>query len=379
MSSYRIISTDNHVFEPPDLWLSRIEPKYKDRAPRVVHHDDGSDWWYCDGKLIPGTGVGFGGSQTGERFKEGRGANLTFEDSIDNVRPGGYIPEEHVKDLDIDGIDASINYPTVGLQLFKEPDTELLNSIFVTYNDWLAEFCSAAPSRIHGIGMINVDNVQVGVKEMERCAKMGLAGGMITVRPPIGRKYNSPEYEPLWAAAQDLEMPLGLHLDTNRLGSGEADGSDPTDQDPINRGVNCDHYVRNAIAEIILAGVFERYPKLHVGAVEYEVSWAAHFLERLDYLYTDRTAELVPNRFKNGMLPSDFFHSNVFIGFQEDGLGIRLRDIIGVNSLTWGSDYPHHESTFPRSREILEKILADCTEEEKVKIVSGNAARIYKI
>jgi predicted TIM-barrel fold metal-dependent hydrolase len=79
------------------------------------------------------------------------------------------------------------------------------------------------------------------------------------------------------------------------------------------------------------------------------------------------------------MLPSDFFHRNVFLGFQEDGLGIRLRDVIGVDNITWGSDYPHQESTFPRTQEILGEILADCTEEEKAKIAGGNAARIYSI
>ena len=69
----------------------------------------------------------------------------------------------------------------------------------------------------------------------------------------------------------------------------------------------------------------------------------------------------------------------MFLGFQEDGLGIRLRDVIGVDSLTWGSDYPHHESTFPRSRQILEEILVDCTEKEKAKIAGGNAARVYNL
>ena len=378
MPGYRIVSTDTHIFEPPDLWLSRIEPKFQDRAPRIVRQEDGTDWWVCDGHIVPSTGVGFGGGQTGERFKEGAGANLTFAGLFENVRPGGYIPEEQLKDMDIDGVDASISYPTVGLQMFKEPDSELLTAIFRSYNDWLAEFCSVAPKRLRGIAMINIDDVKVGVKELERCAKLGFIGAMITVRPPEGRRYNSPEYEPLWAAAQDLQMPLGLHLDTNRLGSGEGDGSRSYDDGTFSRGINGDYHVRMALSEMIMTGVFERYPKLYVGAVEYEVSWAANFLERMDYTYTQRAHEFFA-RFKSDMLPSDFFHRNVFIGFQEDALGIRLRDIIGVDNLAWGSDYPHHESTFPRSREILEEILADCTEDEKAKIAGGNAARIYNL
>ena len=111
-----------------------------------------------------------------------------------------------------------------------------------------------------------------------------------------------------------------------------------------------------------------------------ELSWAPHFLDRLDYNYTQRFQDnLEGYRFKGDALPSDFFHSNVFLGFQEDALGIRDRHIIGVDQLQWGGDYPHEESTFPRSRQIIEEILADCTEEEKAKIAGGNAARVYNL
>ena len=113
--------------------------------------------------------------------------------------------------------------------------------------------------------------------------------------------------------------------------------------------------------------------------MEHELSWVPHFLERLDYTYSQRASGMSGHRFKEDLLPSDYFHRNVFLGFQEDALGIRLRDIIGVDNLQWGSDYPHQESTFPRSREILEEILADCTEEEKGKIAGGNHARVYNI
>jgi predicted TIM-barrel fold metal-dependent hydrolase len=372
MAGYRVISSDNHVMEPPDLWQSRIEPKFRERAPHTVREDDG-DWWYCDGLKIT-TGFGFGGAQTGRRFEEP--GELTTGDVFENVRPGGYIPEEQIKDMDLDGVDVSILYPTLGLQLFKVPDGELLTAIFRTYNDWLAEFCQTSPKRLTGIAMVNVDDVQVGVQELERCRKLGFVGAMITVYPPEQRRYDSPEYEPLWAAAQDLRMPLGLHAATNRFGSGEGDR---TSTNRFAVTINFDHYVRMSLTDMIFSGVFERYPNLQIGAVEHEISWAAHFLDRIDYNYNQRARGITGYRFKDNMLPSDFFHRNVFLGFQEDPLGIRLRDIIGVDSLMWGSDYPHHESTFPRSREILEEILAECTEEEKAKIAGGNAARVYNL
>ena len=132
-----------------------------------------------------------------------------------------------------------------------------------------------------------------------------------------------------------------------------------------------------SLGHIIFMGVFERYPKLSVGSIELELSWAPHFLDRMDYTYTQRVPLDSWHRFQEDMLPSDYFRRNVFLGFQEDALGIRDRHIIGVDTLLWGSDYPHFESTFPKSQEILKEILVDCTEEEKAKIAGGNAARVY--
>ena len=376
MGDYRIISADNHVFEPGDLWTTRAESKFKDRVPKIIREGDG-DWWYCDNHRVLSMGAG---SQTGMRFEEPE--NLALELTQDNVRPGGYIPEEHIKDMDIDGVDVSIVYPTVSLLLYTVPDSALLTEISRTYNDWLAEFCKAIPKRLKGIAMINVDDVQQAVKELERCHKMGLAGGLITVYPPEERPYHLPEYEPLWSAAEALGMPLGLHIATNRPSPGQEFGM--TEEKVRVRPsfiCNADHWVRMSLGDMIFSGVFERHPNLQIGSVEMELSWIPHFLDRLDYTYTQRAQAALKGaiRFKEDTLPSEFFHRNVFCGFQEDALGIRMRDIIGVDNLQWGSDYPHIESTFPRSRQIIDEVLADCTEAEKAQIAGGNAARVYHL
>ena len=212
---------------------------------------------------------------------------------------------------------------------------------------------------------------------------------MIPVFPPLypheGLRYSAPDYEPLWAAAQDLDMPIHLHILTNRRSFDEA-VHDPNSLVAAAGGdlslafLSCHaHWPSMSLGDIIFSGVFERYPKLRVGVVEFELSWIPHFLDRIDYTFTQRTVlESDKQLLGEGMLPSDYFHQNVFAGFQEDALGIRDREIIGVDS-AWGSDYPHAESTFPRSRQILEEILKDCTEDEKAKIVGGNAARIYHL
>ena len=379
MSKCRVVSTDSHITEPQDLWTSRIEPKYRDRCPRLMTNAPGyeshgaGEVWVCDGR---GGNTPAQGAQAGVRFEDPE--KLKFMDTFERMRPGGYIPEEHVKDMDLDGVDFGIVYPSCGLRLYGTvPDGDLLDAVIRVYNDFATEFCSAYPKRLGAIAMINLDDVQLGVREMERCRKMGALGAMITVYPPEGRRYNSPEYDAVWAAGQDLEMPIGLHLATDRWGAGESFQTEDTAR--IANTINSDHAVRMSLCDIIFAGVFERYPKLQMGAIEHELSWVPHLLDRMDYNYTQRSRGRSGYQFKNDMMPSDFFHRNLFVGFQEDGLGIRLRDIIGVDNLTWGSDYPHQESTFPKTQEILDEILADCTEEERSKIVGGNAARIYKI
>jgi predicted TIM-barrel fold metal-dependent hydrolase len=372
MANYRVISSDNHVFEPPDLWSSRAKPAFRDRVPQLVREYDG-DWWFCDGHRCVGMA---GGAQTGMRFEAPE--QLVRTTTFDNIRLGGYIPEEHLKDMDADGVDVSVVYPTVGLLLYSVPDSTLLSEIFRAYNDWLAEFCAAAPKRLKGIAMINVDDVAEGVGELERCARMGLAGGMITVYPQEGRGYDNPLYERLWAAAQDLDIPLAMHIATNRPGPGQDFSLEDRNRVRNSFLANADHWVRMSLGDMIFSGVFERYPKLQIGAVEHELSWIPHFLDRIDYTYTQRVQE-ERYRFKEAMLPSDYFHRNVFAGFQEDVMGIRDRHIIGVDNLLWGSDYPHVESTFPRTRQIIDEILKDCTDEEKVKIAGGNAARIYHL
>ena len=280
MSGYRIVSSDSHVFEPADLWTSRMSPRFKDRAPRIVRMDDGGDYWYCGHQMLVDAASTAGG-EAGLRFTNPE--TMTTVGTVEEGRLGGWIPDEHVKDMDLDGIDVGIIYPTAGDNVYRIQDAELLDDVCRAYNDWIAEFCIGYPKRLKGIAMLNLDEVSVGVKELERCAKMGLAGALITVYPPENRGYDLPCYEPLWAAAQDLGMPLGMHLVTNRPDSHSyLMSTDPS------WSTNADHWVRRSLGQMLFSGVFQRYPKLRVGAVEMEAAWSIHFLQAMDYTYTQR-------------------------------------------------------------------------------------------
>lgn len=215
MTEHTLISSDSHVVEPPDLWTSRIAPQFRDRAPRLVKEDT-CDRWYVDHHLNAGSyGVLV---DAGKRFDAPE--TINFEGRFEDVPVGGYDPHAHVRDMAVDGVDVDILYPSVGLRLLRIPDSVLLSAICRAYNDWLGEFCAADPRHLKGIAMVNVDDVQDGIAELQRAAKAGLAGAMISVYPTEDRQYDQPIYDPFWAAAQDLDLPLSLHVATNRPGRG---------------------------------------------------------------------------------------------------------------------------------------------------------------
>src|SRR2546423_1608159 len=223
--------------------------------------------------------------------------------------------------------------------------------------------------------MINLDDVRDGIKELERAARLGLSGAMITEYPAEDRRYDQPEYEPFWAAAAALDLPLSLHTARRRQGKIRGAGTG-TLRDASSRATKA-FYPALSLCDLIFSGVFERHPALTVAIVEFELAWAPHVLAAMDYTYRERHEEAI-YRFKGDLRPSDFFRRNVVLSFQEDALGIRVRDAIGVGNIMWGSNYPHSESTFPRTRKILADILASEPEDEQAKIVGDNTARVYR-
>jgi predicted TIM-barrel fold metal-dependent hydrolase len=364
-----ILSSDSHVFEPPDLWQTRIDHAFRDRAPRMVRIDGADQIVVEADQVLSGIGLI---SNAGARFEapETISGNARFED----VHRGGYDPDQHLADMRLDGVAGEVLYPSQGLFYFRVADSALQAAIFRAYNDWLAEFCRTDPARLKGIAMVSLDDVPAAVAELERTARLGLAGAMITEYPLEDRRYDQPEYERFWAAAEALGLPLSLHTATRRQGKIRGAGA-KTLRDASSRATKA-FYPALSMCDMIFAGVFERYPKLTLAIVEFELSWAPHLLATMDYTYRERHEEAI-YRFEGDVRPSDFFHRNVVLSFQEDAVGIRLRDVIGTDNMMWGSDYPHSESTFPRSRKILAEILAGVPEDEQARIVGLNTARVY--
>src|SRR3984893_6561773 len=206
-----ILSSDSHVFEPPDLWQSRIDAAFRDRAPRI-QRIDGADQIVVEADQIL-SGIGLI-SNAGARFEAPE--TISGQGRLEDVHPGGYDPEQHLKDMELDGVAGEVLYPSQGLFYFRVADTALMSAIFRAYNDWIADFCRTDPARLKGIAMINLDDIQDGIKELERAARLGLAGAMITEYPQEDRRYDGSEYEPFWGAAAARQLQLSLHTGTRR-------------------------------------------------------------------------------------------------------------------------------------------------------------------
>ncbi|MBI3329310.1 MAG: amidohydrolase [Nitrospinae bacterium] len=377
MDAYQLISADSHIVEPPDMYVSRIEPKFRDRAPRMERHRTRTgrayDAWYIDGVRAGTVGSVI---QAGKRFEDP--SQIDFLGLWEDVRKAAYDPHAMLAELEMDGVWGACLQPSQGLFWYRLEDSELLSAICRVYNDWIADFCRPYPDRLKGIGCLNVDDVDEACQELERSAKLGLVGAFIPVYPLPDRPYRHPIYERLWWTAQDLDIPLLLHIATTRGGIPGCEFTMDINELTAVGLATSDHWVRSSLTALIFAGVFDRYPRLQVGSVEHETAWIPHWLRQMDLIYRERPTLTKGWRSRQGMLPSDYWHRNLFAEFMEDAVGIQLREIIWVDNLVWGNDFPHAESTWPKSREFLDRMFAGVSGEERRRIIRDNAARLFR-
>lgn len=372
-----MVSADSHLIEPPDLYAP-LHREWGDRAPVVRRGDDGNDWWWVDGQR---TNSFAAGSQTGRRFEDADA--LVLADAMDNVRSEVWSPERYVADNLADGVGASVLFGTQQLQHYAVRNTPLVSATCRVYNDWVADFAGAEPARLIGLACLNVDDPAEAAAELERAVGRGLRGGYVPVGLPRGGTYADPAYEVVWTAAESLDVPIALHIGTYRANPTREKavtiaGAQLDTPKPVQTAFStADLYVRNVIADMIFAGVLERHPRLRLVSCEHEIGWFAHFVERMDHTYTQRATR--GHRFSEGALPSDFVRRQVFVQFCEDPLAAATIHRVGVDNVLWGGDYPHSEGTYPRSRAMVDTLLASCDDDERRRVTVDNPVRLYRI
>jgi predicted TIM-barrel fold metal-dependent hydrolase len=376
MPAYKLISADSHIVEPPDMYASRIDPRFREHAPVMERRRTPAgreyDAWMLDGQQVGTLGAVM---QAGQRFEDP--SQIDFLGVWDDVRKGAYDADAMISENEEDGIWGSVLQPSQGLFWYRVPDSALLSEICRVYNDWIADFCKARPDRLKGIAMLNVDDVDDSCQELERVKRLGLVGAFIPVSPLADKPYRHPIYERLWWTAQDSKMPLLLHIGTPRGGvPGNEFTMNLSELTGAGRSTT-DYWVRYSLGAMLFAGVFDRYPGLKIGSVEHEASWIPHWLKQMDFTYLERPVFTKGWKSREGMLPSEYWKRNMFVEFMEDDLGVQLRERIGVENMLWGSDYPHAEATFPRSQQFLERMFAGVPEADLRKITSDNAAKMF--
>jgi predicted TIM-barrel fold metal-dependent hydrolase len=353
--------------EPADLWLERLPASLRDDAPRVLANEGRPGYSFHAPGLTPSPVAGaWASGKSGAELKE-----HLERAGYETARPSGWDPAERVKDQDVDGVLAEVLYGTLGMRLFPMVDGALQRSIFRAYNDWLGEFCSFDPTRLHGVALISLWDVDLGVEELERCAGMGCKGAMIWGCPPADRPYHSRLYDRLWAAAQDLGLPLSLHIVT---GMGEESHVDFSDA-PM-RYMRLIHEIQRSLSSLILGGVLERFPELVIVCAESDIGWLPHFMQRMDHANM-RFGAMMEQPLS--IEPSDYVRRQVRLTFMDDPVGAATYEQVGRSTYMWGSDFPHTDSTWPNSQKVIEKNFTGIPDDVASEILFDNAARLYHI
>jgi predicted TIM-barrel fold metal-dependent hydrolase len=368
---FKLVSSDSHVVEPPDLWTSRMDKAHRDRAPRLLSDEQG-DYFICEGSKRAGTRAGIGLVATRAKYEDPE-HDFGFEGRWSDVVEAAYEPDARIKELDREGIEAELMYTSFGLSMYTIRELEFQAACMRAFNDWLAEFCAASPKRLFGIAMIPTGPVEAAVAEMQRCAKLGLRGAMISITQEPGQSYNDPVYEPLWSAAEDTQMPLSLHVaastegfvTTHNIMADYSCGFTPT---------------MFTVAGMIFDGLFDRHRKLKVISVENDAAWPLGILERMDDRYEhDKIWAASGNFITSGRKPSEIFREHVACSFMRDRIAILSREIIGRENLMWGSDYPHFDGAWPDSAGDLASQFEGIPLDDQVRIGRTNAIKFYDL
>jgi uncharacterized protein len=299
--------------------------------------------------------------------KKGKELQEHMGQGYEASRRSGWDPSERISDQDVDGVTAEVLYTSIGLPLFGLRDRELQSACFRVFNDWLAEYCSANPRRLIGIGLISLADIPLAINELERCVTIGLRGAMIANAPV--EPYHSSIYYPFWDATSRLGVPLSLHIIT----TSKALSIDQFGTETFTIKLDWMHETQCSLALMILGGVFERFPKLRIVSTENDIGWIPYFLHHLDHSHEKGLAANLP------LKPSEYARRQLFATFQDDPCGVALYDMFGEDNFMWASDFPHSDSTWPHSHDVISRNFLSVPAGAKQKIVCGNAARLYDI
>lgn len=358
----RVISGDSHVMEPPDLWVKAIGAKHGDLTPRVFNVYKGRNGrFFWTGKQV-------------RKF-----AAIEKEQDSTGFKEAGYVPDKRVAFQDQAGVAAEVLYTTHMLLQYPSEYPEVLRDSAAVFNDWLAEFCSYAPNRLVGIATISMHDIAWATKELERVAKKGLKGAMINLGAPKGcPPFRRAAYDPFWARAAELGIPITLHAATGQ-------SPDPLHFETAEERECVSGAMLSLFAEImpvlsddfIYGGILDRHPTLKLVIGEFDLGWIPYFLFRIDSMRNGLAPYVDMPKLK--LKPSDYVRDRMWHGVINDPDSAYVIPQVGVNRVLWGSDFPHIRSIGLGAESHLKQLLGDLTLADQELIVGGNTAELYRI
>jgi predicted TIM-barrel fold metal-dependent hydrolase len=369
--SQALISVDDHVVEPPDLWTKRLPAAVRDRGPQVREGDDGTEAWWYDGQRYTTLALGAvaGMDYTDYNLEPTR---------YDQILPGCYKVKERLEDMDMDGILASMCFPTFsrfcGQTFLEAKDKDLALQCVQAYNDFQTdEWSGESGGRLIPLAILPLWDAELAAKELRRTVGKGAAAVAISENPAaLGLpSYYGEAWDPVFAVAQELDIPLCMHI-----GSGSKQvNTDAEDAPYSTRCVLVGLNSMVAVTDLIYSRLFDRFGQIKFVLSEGGLGWVPYIRERADYTWTRyRSMDHLGSR-----PPTEIMDEHIWTCMIDDEAGLRMRDIIGVDKIMWECDYPHADTVWPHARKRLGEVMADIPDDEVAQMVEGNARKLFKV
>ncbi|MEX2599385.1 MAG: amidohydrolase family protein [Dehalococcoidia bacterium] len=373
---YLKISADDHIdlgYLPKDLWTSRLPKALLEQAPQVEDRGERGEFWVCGGETW--------GEYRGERFFSRPNRNpLALDRGGVGEEGRPTTASKRLEDLDRDRVEASMMFPPIiALQV---GDGGLRNACVQAYNDWAADFAAQAPKRLMSVGMLSPVDPAGARDEVVRLAKDGRIKEVSFLVNDVTTEMYLESWDPFWDAAEETGMIVSYHVGGSlksgsfRSRMAEFENSTSSRRPAFDMGLgNGGNAFFEPFVNLFTFGTLERHPNLKFVLAESGTGWIPYVVQEMDYRFNRlfETRKDVPLK----QLPSDIFKRQVWATYQSDLVGLHLTQFFGDGHMMWASDYPHHDSTWPFSQEIVEKETAHLPPDQTKKIVRDNAAALY--
>ncbi len=384
-----IISADSHVVEGPDVFTG-LADRFGDDAPRVVATEGDGD------SIVIPAHKGRGAVNVGimalaatrldvdgpieREHGQKPGVGTIKDPEIQAYLTGGYGAmragltdgARRGDDQDVDGVALEVLYPGY-FSMFSMRNVELLVALQKNYNDWLHDFCSASRGRLVGLAALPVQDPEAALAELERVLELGYRGVIIPSNAPKARSYTDDDYEPIWARAEEAGVPISFHVGCS--------SHNPTwvkefsALDSIAMYGNTASLIQPTLVDFMCRGICDRHPRLKIVVAEFNAGWIAYWLDRIDQAWK-REYGRKPDMAKPQPV-HEIWRRQFYATIENDQAALRTRDLIGEDTLMWGSDYPHTDSTWPCSAAVLDEMFEDFPVQAKNKIVHDNVKALY--